>query len=266
MTRRAKIHGSTAKEAFSSGEFLEKGTFLFLYTVSVGYGISARSLDEYITYALTIAGITVFLLTALEWSTRRKNVIAQGRRLAPLTFKYLMEVLAVNTFVSLLIGLFYYSLAVSVVDFYDWFLRLNPMGNQRQFIGVGAAIIFALGCAFFWIRLKLRFTYGVIEATVGVALAVHRLSAEQQIGLPADTGFYFAMLTASVYLIVRGLDNMHQGWKDVAKDPLATFLFYLGSKPIYPKTHRRLRPRDVYAENPKRKRKINRIVEKPSKM
>ena len=44
-----------------------------------------------------------------------------------------------------------------------------------------------------------------------------------------------AMLTAGVYLVVRGLDNVHQGLTKDPKDPIGTKLFsYLSASLIKP--------------------------------
>ncbi|MDH4450784.1 MAG: hypothetical protein QE265_09360 [Rhodoferax sp.] len=66
-----------------------------------------------------------------------------------------------------------------------------------------------VGIALFFIRLHVRFWYGAVEVAVGVfvAISVYQSNA----GKPA-TSLLLGVLTAGVYLIVRGLDNVHQGW------------------------------------------------------
>lgn len=241
-----------------------KGFFLFFYTVPVAYGISARSLDDYITYGLTIAGILFNLNVTWLYGTRLRIAMQRGQGLQPIPRKYHLIFYAGNAAVSLLIGVLFYSAGVAIVDLYDWVLRLNPMQNRYQFNGLAGAAILAFGVMFFWIRLKLRFTYGLVEASMGVVFAVHRLSTEQQVGLPTDTGFYLAMLTAGIYLVVRGLDNMHHGWKE-AKDPLAKVLVWLGTSPIYKKPPRRLRPGNVSPKDTKHKARRSKFVESRTK-
>lgn len=65
---------------------------------------------------------------------------------------------------------------------------------------------------FFFFRLKRRFFYGLTESAAGIAIAGHRITQESAAGVPVDTTFYIAILTAGVYLVVRGFDNMHQAW------------------------------------------------------
>lgn len=74
---------------------------------------------------------------------------------------------------------------------------------------LAGGVTLAVGALFFWFRLRERFLYGLSEALAGAAVAAHRLSIEPGQGVPGDRGFYFAVLTAGVYLVVRGIDNMH---------------------------------------------------------
>jgi hypothetical protein len=80
--------------------------------------------------------------------------------------------------------------------------------------------------ALFYFRLKLRSVYGFSEAAVGLVVAGH-LAQDRALTI-SNTGFYFAVLTAGVYLVVRGLDNVHQG---LTIDPIAaTVLRFLKRK------------------------------------
>ena len=54
-------------------------------------------------------------------------------------------------------------------------------------------------------------TVASIEATVGVIIGVNKV-LEKELPLLNESTFYFAILTASIYLIVRGFDNVHQGF------------------------------------------------------
>ena len=261
MRRQQKKEVLITKEVFSKGALIEKVFFLFFYTIPVAYGINARSLNDYLTHGLTISLYCFLLLAAWLLTTRMRLAIERGRWPPPVSGKNYLIFFAGNAAFSLLLGVLFYSAGVSAVDLYDWVFRLSPMQNRSQFIGLAGAVILALGGLFFWIRLKARFMYGVVEASMGITFAVHRLSAEQQLGLPSDTGFYLAMLTAGIYLVVRGFDNMHQGWRE-AKDPLASGLLWLGSKPAHGKPPRRLRPGTISPRDPRFKSRIVEIKPK----
>ena len=102
-----------------------------------------------------------------------------------------------------------------------WVERAD-MSGRPLWILVTALSTAVLGAGFFYFRLRQRLLYGATEALAGIAVAAHRTSVEPGTGLPSETGFYFAVLTAGVYLVVRGLDNMHQAYR--GDDPLARLL------------------------------------------
>ena len=86
-------------------------------------------------------------------------------------------------------------------------------GRSPIFLATSAAAAAGL---LFPFRLRYRCLYGVSEACVGLAVAANH--AWPGAGIGAE--FYLTVLTAGVYLVVRGLDNIHQGWK-AKSDPLA---------------------------------------------
>lgn len=117
---------------------------------------------------------------------------------------------------------------------------LDPLTNQTQFMVVTGVAVCAAGCVLFWFRLKQRFLYGLTEIGVGVFLGMHRVTMEQWSGAPTSAGFYLALLTASIYLAVRGADNIHQAYKDNDSTLKRFSLFFL-RKPLRPtETHRRV--------------------------
>ena len=83
----------------------------------------------------------------------------------------------------------------------------------------GVAITAVAGLALFAMRYWYRMSYGITEAAVGLYLAwVKWTTTGGPFGdLSKDTAFMTGLLTASIYLVVRGLDNIHTGWKARAK-------------------------------------------------
>jgi hypothetical protein len=61
----------------------------------------------------------------------------------------------------------------------------------------------------FWLRLKFRMIYGITEARLGLVVAYRLGSAATEVVPLRDPSFLIGFLTASVYLVVRGLDNVH---------------------------------------------------------
>src|ERR1700682_1350931 len=68
------------------------------------------------------------------------------------------------------------------------------------------------GAVLFAFRLHARALYGFTEAIVGLLIAGQRAAVETRWPIE-DLSFDLAVLTAGVYLVVRGLDNVHQGLK-----------------------------------------------------
>ena len=100
----------------------------------------------------------------------------------------------------------------------------DPASRIYTYPGVSALFVFLLGLFLFAIRRRLRCLYGLVEVGVGVVVALRQTSDVVAIGQAIDGRFMLAMLTASVYLVVRGLDNVDQGIKSTPKDPVAQLL------------------------------------------
>lgn len=83
----------------------------------------------------------------------------------------------------------------------------------------GVAITAVTGLALFAMRYWYRMSYGLTEAGVGLYLGwIKWTTATGPFGdLSKDTAFMTGLLTASIYLVVRGLDNVQTGWKARAK-------------------------------------------------
>lgn len=114
------------------------------------------------------------------------------------------------------VGMGVYGAAAAFFDGFQWVaLALSDRSRSTTFavIVTGAA-----GLALFGIRIKWRVVYGLTEAVVGLLVAGHRANSDGVTS--ADVALVLAILTAGVYLVVRGLDNVHQGWKSET-DPIA---------------------------------------------
>ncbi|MBK7232645.1 MAG: hypothetical protein IPH93_10365 [Saprospiraceae bacterium] len=68
--------------------------------------------------------------------------------------------------------------------------------------------------------MKYKTIYGLIEVSIGVMIALSKIK-EYWTVQPVSTDFIVGYVTASIYLIVRGCDNLHQGFKSGSKDPIA---------------------------------------------
>jgi hypothetical protein len=114
-----------------------------------------------------------------------------------------------------------YSAGAFLKDAYLWIQ--SPSLSRTQAIIVGGAVTATLGGGLFYFRLRLRSIYGFSEAIVGIVVATQRIATESD-AVIKQPAFYLAILTAGIYLVVRGLDNVHQGLKKDPFDPLAIWL------------------------------------------
>lgn len=234
---------------FRTAQLYFKLFLFFIVPLFICYAIYSRTLEDFVLYA---GGISVVLsLVAHAWlpSAHFRYAIEHDIPFRIPPFKKLAIFSAFISVFSIPLGVLYYSLAVVLVDAWmnirNWQILL---ADRPVALAIGTIAVITAGMFFFWFRLRTRFIYGVSETLAGIAFAVHRLALEPDISRPSDEGFYFAVLTAGVYLIVRGLDNMHQAWKD-QNDPLAKVLFQLGTQS------------DLVAEAPRRLRS-SRMVKK----
>ncbi|MDM0046210.1 hypothetical protein QTH91_17090 [Variovorax dokdonensis] len=125
--------------------------------------------------------------------------------------------------VFLFVGLFYYGLIVSGKDFFRWIdPKLTSPVSRAAFFSIVALVV---GSVLFFVRSFARAFYGFHEALVGIFIAGY--NAYKAVGFPSswDSGVYLALVTAGVYLVVRGLDNIQVGITKEPYDPFGRDLF-----------------------------------------
>lgn len=105
------------------------------------------------------------------------------------------------------------------------YLWVTTSENYKFSLGVGLCT-FLVGSIFFYIRLRWRVTYGFSEAMAGVLIASYRAHDLNGEWPTQSLDFYVIMLTAGIYLVVRGLDNINQG-KNQSDDPLVIIVSWL---------------------------------------
>lgn len=133
----------------------------------------------------------------------------------------LPRVVLANVITWLILSYTAYSLTVAGKDM----LTLSDSG-----VLVMLSVV-SLGFGLFYFRLHLRAVYGLTESFVGLAIAVQKSLAIQSDKTIINSEWVLAVVTASVYLIVRGLDNIHQGLTKEPRDPVAV-TFVNGLRPV----------------------------------
>jgi hypothetical protein len=103
----------------------------------------------------------------------------------------------------------------------------DAIGLILQFPRAAQAVsVLVVGALLFLFRLKRRATYGAVEVIVGVMVGVERFEGTSL--LPSNASLTLGILCAGVYLVVRGLDNVHQG---MTQEPVDAWASYLWRRP-----------------------------------
>lgn len=182
--------------------------------------VRTRTLSDLVSYSLyfsAVAGsIALILLIGLWWRLRSK--------LGSSGLIFLLGFVGV----AVLVAPMYYVLAATLKDLYLWVQ--SPALSATETIFASVMVTTLLGTALFYFRLRLRACFGVTEALAGIIAAAHRVATDFRVTEPI---FYLAVLTAGIYLVVRGLDNVHQGLTKEPTDPLATKIFQVFRDEIF---------------------------------
>ncbi|MCO8590317.1 hypothetical protein [Burkholderia multivorans] len=107
-------------------------------------------------------------------------------------------------------GFAYYMIGAAIRDLY-WYLE-SPESGRVPAVLATSVCTFSVGCVLFVFRIKKRMMYGVTEILVGLVAASYRVTASGA-GAYLHPEFYIVIITAGVYLVVRGMDNIHQAIK-----------------------------------------------------
>jgi hypothetical protein len=120
------------------------------------------------------------------------------------------------TFTVVLLGWAPFLLWAIPRNVFLWMIDPEAPGWSYAMVSAGAI---ATGVFLFVFRRKFKSCYGLTETVVGVGMALHTLKRLSP--LSDASNFLIAFLTASVYLIVRGLTNIEEGLTKLPLDPLA---------------------------------------------
>ena len=97
----------------------------------------------------------------------------------------------------------------------DW--AIDPKTGRFPALVLCVPLTLSAGLILFAIRLHVRTVYGVTEVTVGLVVALWQVLNASPDKPLLEFGTLIGLLTAGVYLVVRGLDNVYVGWK--AEEP-----------------------------------------------
>ncbi len=196
---------------------------------SVIYSVRTRTLTDYFFYAGILAVPYTFYLAYISIPLIRTPRSSKERRIGIITF--------VNAPVTaFMIAAFYYSIAAAAFDVFSW-ISLPAHRSMAANVGIGAVTL-VFGAALFLFRLQFRGIYGLTEVSAGIFIAAFRFSLAESAYALVDPNFLIFFLTAGVYLVVRGLDNIHLGMTR-EPDPIVAALMhwykYLGTDELISK-------------------------------
>ena len=188
-----------------------------LAVLGTAYGIATRTPEDYLTYPVFGAGLLYLILAG--WMLSNFSHKPSPDHANQLTSRRWFLYFVAAPAVSALCAVIYYGIGVAIKDSYLWAMRPANSLNTTAF-AVGFTALAASNFLFL-VRLRFRFVYGLSEAIVGCVVAVYKFTQDLGANNALSANTFLVVLTAGVYLMVRGLDNMHIGLTKEPLDPLA---------------------------------------------
>ena len=102
----------------------------------------------------------------------------------------------------------FYSAWTVICDGYLWIHGLSP--HRYLYIVLVGLLLLIVGVALFLFRREARFFFGLSEALAGFLIGIWKIP-ESADPITWNVDIVFVMMTASIFLIVRGFDNMEAG-------------------------------------------------------
>jgi hypothetical protein len=185
--------------------------YIVIAISSIIYTLQNRSFYDFVKFSsfiFTSIFTLIFIVLCIYVIKYKTFGIFKGNRNLYLTFLFLI----------VLLGPIYYSIGVVIRDLFS-FIKTSQLSG-KWLISTTVFGILLFGLLLFYFRLYFRCVYGLTETVIGVFIAVDKVT-NQNFTESTDSTFYLAILTASLYLIVRGFDNIHQGFTKEPLDPVA---------------------------------------------
>jgi hypothetical protein len=183
------------------------GILLVVGSICVIHTIITRTPADFISILKYIAPVAIFLF-ASNYSVV-VNTGADGKitRYYPTAREALLGALMGSIFL-IPIGVVILSVYSLVIDAVDW--MHSPNLNSYMVNIISSSVVLVSGYSLFLFRKNYRSFYGATEVLIGVVIAMNNAQSLFQKG-NLDLTLVFAFITAGIYLVVRGLDSIHEG-------------------------------------------------------
>lgn len=167
---------------------------------------------------ILILSLPLFMLFGFVARNAKKNI----HFIPPPRFKHSPAVIVIVQLLIVLIfalsfGSVIYIAASALTDLLIWIKSFIISSENAAKTAISFTLI--AGILLFLFRLYYRSLYGITEVLIGLIVSGNKISENGLNHL--NSNFYLALLTAGVYLVVRGLDNIHIGFTKLPVDPFA---------------------------------------------
>jgi len=194
------------KQPRHTQELLQIGAYL----IAVTYAALNRSVGDWVEYPSQLAAIFAIAMYTFffnHWMTNGRPKF--GVKIILLFAVYI-------PLAAILSGILFYALGVTIKDAYLWLEASAPLKVFSPVLIGGVAL--GIGYLLFVFRARAPFVYGMTEVCIGVVVAILRIPDWSAAPTNWDSEIFIAMLSAGVYLVVRGFDNMNRGLKPESYD------------------------------------------------
>lgn len=204
------------KKNFLFNFFACTGTILCFVHIKL---LETQNFDHYLFGFAALFSVVLVIEGAREIKIRLENNIS------PLKFSdlELIAQAAVGILITSIIVTGYLLSLLYICTFtFKW---LNDPATDKSWASwIVCILVLTAGILLWWFRLTARFWYGLVEVGIGLCVAFFQIRSISPGVAILDRRVLLALLTAAVYLVVRGIDNMHQGAISEKVDPILKFI------------------------------------------
>ena len=180
------------------------GVMLFTYFV-----INPIAISNFSSKTFMLGGVIAFV--GLDFKASIK--LAKGNEYPSIYSK--LKIIIFHLAGGMVVSAAVLGLVTSAIAFiiYSFGLLTSPERNPTYAGIIASIFVLLLGYILFQFRLNARALYGFVELLVGLGVAYAQVQNLKKDAYIFEPTIAMSLLTASVYLVVRAMDNMNEGRK-----------------------------------------------------